>query len=95
MSKDLYASQTYVYRIFDPVENKFCSSGRGLYAHNGRSMWGGKGAARVALANMPEEIRSRLVIKEYLLVETAPNTACTGLAPTGAQVVECSTGASQ
>lgn len=73
MSKELYASQTFVYRIFDPVENKFCSSGRGLYAHNGRSMWGGKGAAKVALSNMPKEIRSRLIIKEFFLVETAPN----------------------
>ncbi len=76
MSKELYASQTFVYRIFDPIEKKFCSSGRGLYAHNGRSMWGGKGAAKVALSNMPEEIKSRLIIKEFLLVETAPNTAC-------------------
>jgi hypothetical protein len=43
-SKDL----TRVYRIFDLVEKMFCSSGRGLYAGNGRSVWTGKGAAEVA-----------------------------------------------
>ena len=75
MSKELYTSQTFVYRIFDPIEQKFCASGRGLYAHNGRSIWGGKGAAKVALSNMPEKIRGRLIIKEFVLVETAQHAA--------------------
>ena len=58
-----------VYRIFDPVENNFCESGRGLYAKNGRSVWFGEGGARLALRYMPKEIKDRLVIKAYRLVD--------------------------
>ena len=70
MSKDLYVNSTFVYRIFDPIEDKFCCSGRGLNANNGRSIWTSRGAAARALVCMPDGIKDRLIIKQYALVET-------------------------
>jgi hypothetical protein len=58
-----------VFRIWDPVEGKFCCSGRGLYAKNGRSIWMSTGAVGVALSHMPEDIKDRLIIRAYELVE--------------------------
>ena len=55
-----------VYRIWDPVEQKFCSSGRSMYANNGRSIWMTKGAATMAKKTMPKHTE----IKEYILIET-------------------------
>lgn len=66
---DKLANGNVVYRIFDPVQNMYCSSGRGFYAHNGRSVWVSKGAVKNALRNMPVEIRDRLIVKEFALVE--------------------------
>lgn len=60
------------YRIYDPVEDKFCSSGRGLYSSNGRTIWISKSGAKLALKHMPPEIKDRLVLKEYTLIETPP-----------------------
>jgi hypothetical protein len=58
-----------VFRIFDPLENKYCCSGRGMFAKNGRSVWNSRAAVRVALSHMPKDIKSRLVIKEFALTE--------------------------
>jgi hypothetical protein len=69
MSKDLYQAQTVAYRIYDPVEQKFCCSGRGLYAHNGRSVWLSKAGASVALRNMPAQVKARARIRTFNLVE--------------------------
>lgn len=62
-------TETLIYRIYDPVAEKFCSSGRGLYAKNGRTFWAAKGAVMVALANMPAEIRGRLIVRTFELRE--------------------------
>jgi hypothetical protein len=62
------AKPNFVYRIFDTVENKYCSSGHSLYGR-GRSIWMNAGAAMNAWNNMPEEIQFRLVIKKFQLVE--------------------------
>ena len=59
----LQSLTTPIYRIYDPIENKFCCSGRGLYAKNGRSVWASRSAAMVALINMPKEVRERATIK--------------------------------
>jgi len=58
-----------VYRIYDPVEGKFCCSGRGLYAKNGRSIWLALSGAKLALKHMPAPIKDRLVIREFELAE--------------------------
>ena len=55
-----------VYRIYDPVEERFCESGRGLYAKNGRSVWFGKTGAAVAKRYMPN--KERLEIRMFELV---------------------------
>lgn len=57
-----------VFRIYDPVESKFVSSGHGMYSR-GRSMWSGKAQANNALKNMPQSIRGRLIVKKYILIE--------------------------
>ncbi len=70
MSRDLYAGKTeFVFRVFDPVENKYCSTGRSLYAGNGRSVWANKSGASNARNNMPDEIKDRLEIRKFQLVE--------------------------
>lgn len=71
MTRDLYVSQDIVWRIFDPEECRFCVSGRGWWATNGRSVWFSKSAAGVAKAHMPSKIRDRLVVKRFVLVEIA------------------------
>ncbi len=65
---DLYTltHRTYVYRIYDPKENKYCSSGHSLYG-KGRSIWMNLGGATSAKNNMPDEIRDRLIILKYKL----------------------------
>ena len=67
--RDLYQSGTTVFRIYDPVADKFCCSGRGLYANNGRSVWFARSAAVNVLKKLPAEVRERAIIKEYALVE--------------------------
>lgn len=70
MGRELYANDSMkVYRVYDPIENKFCCTGRSLYSGNGRSVWFNKGAATSALKNMPDEIKDRLQIKAFMLVE--------------------------
>jgi hypothetical protein len=70
MGRDLYASNAMkVYRVYDPQENKFCCTGRSLYSGNGRSAWFNKGGAVNARNNMPDEIKDRLEIKVFQLVE--------------------------
>jgi len=59
---------SFVYRIYDPVEKKFCASGHSLYG-KGRSIWMNSGSANLALKYMPEDIQERLVIKKFKLVE--------------------------
>ena len=66
--KDLYQSGCVVYRIYDPMAKQFCCSGRHLYATNGRSVWFAKSAAVNVRNGLPQEIRSRVVIKPYRLV---------------------------
>lgn len=73
--RDLYQEGEVVYRIWDPVEGKFCCSGRSLYASNGRSMWLAYSGAALALKYMPDDIRDRLVIKEFELVEFTPGVS--------------------
>lgn len=73
--RELYdpAAQTgVVWRIWDPVEEKFCSTGRSRYAKNGRSVWMSKGAASVALGQMPADVKARAVVREYNLVPVQP-----------------------
>ena len=67
---DLYTNSKpeYVYRIYDPETQKFCASGHSLYG-KGRSIWMNASGASNARNNMPEEIRERLVIKKFKLVE--------------------------
>ena len=60
-------TEIIVYRIYDPKEDKYCSSGRGLYAQNGRSIWMSLGAVRVAFKNMPPDIKDRLKIQAFTL----------------------------
>jgi hypothetical protein len=62
----LVNDQNIFYRVYDPIEEKFCQSGRGIYA-NGRSIWTTKGTAANAKNNMP--FHERLVIKKFRLVE--------------------------
>lgn len=70
MSRDLYAQSTaVVYRVYDLVENKFCSTGRSLYAGNGRSIWANKSGASNAMRHMPDKLKHRLVVKKFILVE--------------------------
>lgn len=74
-SHSLYdpAAQTgIVWRVWDPVEGMFCASGRSLYAKNGRSVWMSRGAASVALGQMPAEVRARAVVCAYNLVPVQP-----------------------
>jgi len=69
MSGKLYAKDFYyVYRLFDTVEEKFCSSGRSLYG-NGRNIWANKAGATNALRNMPKNLQERIVAKKFKLVE--------------------------
>lgn len=72
MGKDLYQSETICYRIFDPEVGKFCCSGRGLYAKNGRSVWFGQGVVHNVFNGLPQEVKERAVIKLYKLVELEP-----------------------
>lgn len=67
---DLYAARKseYVYRVYDPETQNFCSSGHSLYG-KGRSIWMNIGGAVNAKKNMPTDIRDRLVIKKFRLVE--------------------------
>jgi hypothetical protein len=58
----------FVFRIFDPVEKKFCSSGATLYGR-GRSIWANKSGVVNALNNMPDDIKGRLEIKKFQLEE--------------------------
>lgn len=67
---NLYVDKSnVVYRIFDPVEQRFCCSGRGLYSQNGRSVWMSANGVNSALRNMPKDIKDRLVIKKYFLID--------------------------
>jgi hypothetical protein len=69
--RNLYQKQKQitVYRLYDPVEKKFCCSGRSLYASNARSVWLGRGGVMNAKKNLPEEVRRRVELKEYTLIE--------------------------
>lgn len=70
MGRNLYAAKNKsVWRIWDPIEQKFCSSGTSLYATGGRSVWLGLGGCKAALREMPKEIRDRAEFKEFTLVE--------------------------
>lgn len=74
-SHSLYepAAQTgVVWRVWDPVAEMFCSSGRSLYAKNGRSVWMSKGAASVALGQMPADVKARAVVCAFNLVPVQP-----------------------
>ena len=74
MSKPLYqGGEQIVYRIYDPVEGKYCCSGRGLYASNGRSVWFIKGAATTAFSHLPTEIQARAEIVPCRLVPIQAN----------------------
>jgi hypothetical protein len=66
----LYAAtkSIVVFRVFDPVEDKFCSSGHSLYG-KGRTIWMNAAGATLAKMSMPTEIQDRLVIKKFRLVE--------------------------
>jgi hypothetical protein len=57
-----------VFRVFDPVEQKYCATGHSLYG-KGRSIWLNAGGASLAKRNMPDEIKERLIIKRFRLVE--------------------------
>ncbi len=69
--QELYRKQepAIVYRIFDPEVGKFCCSGRGLYAGNGRSVWASKSGATVTLKHLPADVKARVVIKAFRLIE--------------------------
>ena len=58
-----------VYRIYDPFEKKFCSSGRNPYASNKRTIWMTLNGAKLALKNMESGLQKNLIIKEYTLQE--------------------------
>lgn len=76
--RELYdpAAQTeVVWRIWDPTAGMFCSSGRSLYAKNGRSIWMSKGAAAVALGRMPAEVRERALLCAFNLVPVGGDAA--------------------
>ena len=72
MSRDLYQNENgednVCWRIYDPVRKAYCCSGRHA-AGNGRSVWFGRNAAVLAMTYMPREIRGRLLIKKFKLVE--------------------------
>lgn len=53
--------------IWDPLERKFCRSGRGR-GRKGRAVWLGAHAASIALKHMPQEIQERAEIREYYLL---------------------------
>jgi len=68
---DLYTASdklSYVYRIFDPVEKKYCASGHSLYG-KGRSIWLNMSSATNAKKHMSDEIRDRLIIRKFQMVE--------------------------
>lgn len=60
-----------IYRLFDPVEDQFISSGRSLYSKNGRSHWTHKSGALSTKRNLPDAERERALWIEYELVEVA------------------------
>ncbi len=60
----------FVFRIYDPVEKKFCCSGATLYGKT-RSIWANKSGAINALSHMPDDIKDRLEIKKFQLLEVA------------------------
>ena len=71
MSKDLYQTppSSTVWRIWDPVEQKFCCSGRGLYASSGRSFWATRSAMARAYSALPLAIKLRADMQEFALVK--------------------------
>lgn len=64
-----------VWRIWDPVEEVYCRSGRGLYAKNGRSIWMTKSGASNTRNRLLVEIRDRVEIREYVLVSAVEKMA--------------------
>lgn len=64
--KQTYVTDSYVYRIYDPVEDLYCCGGHGDNTH-GSSVWMSLGGARQAMLHMPAGIRSRLQIKKFSL----------------------------
>lgn len=58
-----------IYRLYDPQEDQFVSSGRSLYAKNGRSHWANKSGAMTTKNNLPADVKERVVWVEYELVE--------------------------
>jgi len=59
-----------VYRIYDPVEGEFHRSARSILdGKNGRTIWMSMDAIEVALSRIPKDIKDRLVIRAYELVE--------------------------
>lgn len=60
-----------VYRLWDPQEQKFVASGRSLYSTNGRTLWVGKSGAVNTKRNLPDDVRERVELVTYELVEVA------------------------
>lgn len=60
-----------VYRLWDQQEQKFVASGRSLYSTNGRTLWVGKSGAVNTKKNLHDDVRERVELVTYELVEIA------------------------
>lgn len=58
-----------IYRLYDPETKSYVSSGRSLYAKNGRSLWLNRSGALNAKKNLADDVRARVELVTYELVE--------------------------
>lgn len=58
-----------IYRLWDPVEEKFYSNSERLYANNKTTIWTSKTVVEYLLGQAQPDIKGRLVIRAYELVE--------------------------
>lgn len=68
---NVYTKQvvTFVYRVFDPVAGRYCQSAGSRIGNTTRSVWTTHSGAVQARNHLPEEVRSRAVIKKFRLNE--------------------------
>ena len=62
---------TFVYRVYDTIENKFCVYGlTNIYSENcGKSIWSATGPTTKMLKYFQKRTKNELAIKKFKLVE--------------------------